>query len=227
MLGKRLINTTFGGGGTTCVLDILGDGSCIATYQLDGNANDLSGNYSGTPTDVSYGVGEFDLAGVFNGISSVINVDSFVSTSVFAISFWLKAPVPVNWNSLIQSPNTDINSNQINTLFGHIGYFPDGGYGAGYVYVDSSIINVQDNNWHHIVLTCGGTYATTQIYIDGISRTLTGNGSLMQLRGTLNIGQRTNGTDTLNGQLDQVRIFNKALSLAEVGILFNDETPCN
>ena len=39
--------------GTVDTLDILGDGSCIATYQLDGNANDLSGNYSGTPTDVS------------------------------------------------------------------------------------------------------------------------------------------------------------------------------
>jgi hypothetical protein len=48
----------------------------------------------------------------------------------------------------------------------------------------------------------------------------------MQLRGTLNIGQRTNGTDTLNGQLDQVRIFNKALSAGEVTTLYN-ETPCN
>jgi len=38
--------------GTVDTLDILGDGSCIATYQLDGNANDLSGNYSGQATDV-------------------------------------------------------------------------------------------------------------------------------------------------------------------------------
>ena len=60
--------------GTVDTLQVLGDTSCIATYQLDGNANDLSGNYSGTPTDVSYGVGEFDLAGVFNGSSSYIDL---------------------------------------------------------------------------------------------------------------------------------------------------------
>ena len=65
--------------GTVDTLQVLGDTSCIATYQLDGNANDLSGNYSGTPTDVSYGVGEFDLAGVFNGSSSGVQINSLVS----------------------------------------------------------------------------------------------------------------------------------------------------
>jgi hypothetical protein len=57
--------------GTTNTLDILGDGSCIATYTLDGTPADLSGNYNGVQTDVTYPQGYFDLAGSFNGSSSV------------------------------------------------------------------------------------------------------------------------------------------------------------
>ena len=32
-------------------LDILGDGSCIAQWKLDGNGNDVSGNYNSTATN--------------------------------------------------------------------------------------------------------------------------------------------------------------------------------
>ena len=77
--------------GTVDTLDILGDGSCIATYQLDGNANDLSGNYSGQATNVSYGVGEFDLAGVFNWSTSKIELPlTTLGSSSFSISMWIK-----------------------------------------------------------------------------------------------------------------------------------------
>lgn len=57
-------------------VDPFGDSSGVILYKLDGNANDVSGNYNGTPTDVSYGVGEFDLAGVFNGSSGRVQIPS-------------------------------------------------------------------------------------------------------------------------------------------------------
>ena len=67
---------------TTNTLQILGDTSCIATYTFDGSSADLSGNYSGTdtniiykydgtPTAVDFGVGGKSLYGArFNGSSS-------------------------------------------------------------------------------------------------------------------------------------------------------------
>jgi len=46
---------------TTNTLDIFGDDSCIACYNFDGDATDLSGNYDGTTHgDISYVDGFFD-----------------------------------------------------------------------------------------------------------------------------------------------------------------------
>jgi len=55
---------------TVNVCDIFGDGSCIATYTFDGNANDLCGNYNGTwhGTEV-YETGKFGKAAKFDGNS--------------------------------------------------------------------------------------------------------------------------------------------------------------
>ena len=45
---------------TTYIHDIFGDDSCITTYTLDGNANDLSGNYDGTWSSTEqYTTGKF------------------------------------------------------------------------------------------------------------------------------------------------------------------------
>ena len=77
MFGNRLINTNAGGGGCTDTVDLYNpfpDGGGVALYQLNGNATDVSGNYDGTATSVTYGAGEFGQAGVFNGTSSWIDI---------------------------------------------------------------------------------------------------------------------------------------------------------
>ena len=54
-----MIRNLFGGDTAKCrtidKLDIFGDGSGVALYRLDGNANDTSGNYHGTETAITYG----------------------------------------------------------------------------------------------------------------------------------------------------------------------------
>ena len=93
MLGNKLINTNAGGGCTDTVdlYNPFPDGGGIALYQLNGDATDVSGNYDGTATNVTYGAGEFGQAGVFNGSSSIIDLpnNSFNFTTV-SVSFWLK-----------------------------------------------------------------------------------------------------------------------------------------
>ncbi len=80
-------------GGVSCTTDtlqILGDTSCVATYRLNGDATDLSGNYNGTATSVTYVAGQFGDAGSFNGSSSYINLGdptSTITTANYSISF--------------------------------------------------------------------------------------------------------------------------------------------
>ena len=93
MLGNKLINTNAGGGCTDTVdlYNPFPDGGGVALYQLNGDATDVSGNYDGTASNVTYGTGVFGQAGVFNGSSSIIDLpnNSFNFTTV-SVSFWLK-----------------------------------------------------------------------------------------------------------------------------------------
>ena len=66
MLSKRLIKSNDTGGGV-CLsdeTDIFGDGSGVALYQLNWDGSDMSGNYDGVATDVSFVNGKID-SGIF------------------------------------------------------------------------------------------------------------------------------------------------------------------
>ncbi len=90
MLGKRIINT--GAAGAACTTDTVQilDGvpfDSIATYEFESNANDLTGNYNGTATNVTYATGKFGNAAVFNGSSSQIQLPLFNRSGNVAYSF--------------------------------------------------------------------------------------------------------------------------------------------
>jgi hypothetical protein len=200
-------------GGQADTSDILGDNSCIATYQLNGNANDLSGNYSGTPTDVSYGVGEFDLAGVFNGSSSRIlsNVGMGVDHSV---SMWIKFnSIPsaqkefLDWFDSSTGRGVRLNtynSNQIRFSSGSEFYYN----------------GVTTGVWYHLVYSGDGKcFVNNSLVATLTDLTSTNNNGLY-------IGSNIDITRFSDCQIDQVRLFNKALNQAEVTTLYN-ETSCD
>ena len=210
--------------GTVDTLDILGDGSCIATYQLDGNANDLSGNYSGTPTDVSYGVGEFDLAGVFNGSSSKVDISSLsIPLNNFSYSLWFKANDTSSYQILILHENGGRSYGvQLNNDANIGSYMLNSSAGTEYLLSNSITI---DTNWHNVVITKSSTQGH-KIYYDGnnIATDAAFTGNL--LSGNFSNFLGSSGTSGyFNGSIDQVRIFNKALSAGEVTTLYN-ETAC-
>ena len=70
---RRLIST----GAAVCTTDPtdkFGDGNGVALYNLDYDASDASGNYDGTPSNVTFGVGgQIKYGARFNGSSSQIN----------------------------------------------------------------------------------------------------------------------------------------------------------
>lgn len=221
--------------GTVDTLDILGDGSCIATYPLDGNANDLSGNYSGTPTDVTYGVGEFDLAGVFNGSSSYVLANGlqslYNSNQTSSISFWFKTTTAEAqedymfidfsgyFNYAIAIKNSKV---FVNTRV-------DGNGALDVIF--NSTANYNDGNWHHIVVSKNNSTLQRTIYIDNqLLSTQTILATAWSATPQVSFGCLFVPPSTVlypfNGSIDQVRIFNKALSASEVTTLYN-ETACS
>ena len=219
--------------GTVDTLDILGDGSCIATYQLDGNANDLSGNYSGTPTDVSYGVGEFDLAGVFNGSTSGINLGNGLVSSLTALStsIWFNTnDISLNAQILLDLGFSST-GNGLQIYIGSVGniiYRVSSGGSNVFQEVINGVIS--NNTWYNITATFENTTSGAyKLYLNN-SLIASGNssqtGSISFASTGLYLGHYNQTFSRFDGEIDQVRIFNKALNSTEVTTLYN-ETACD
>jgi hypothetical protein len=220
-------------GGQANTLDILGDNSCIATYQLNGNANDLSGNYSGTPTNVSYGVGEFDLAGVFNGSSSYITIGDYnVFSPVvndLSVSLWFNTSVASGTKWLAtKGAASNYEWAIYATSNGVVGctMWQNGGSNCAFVFSPDNSYSI--DTWHNVVVSMD-YLGSLSIYLDGqlMGSTTTFVGSMINGSAPVLIGKRADqSVDMMNGLIDQLRIFNKALNSTEVTTLYN-ETACD
>ena len=226
-MNNRLIKSNDAGGGGACTNTVdnynpFPDGGGVALYQLNGDATDVSGNYDGTATNVTYGTGVFGQAGIFNGSSSKITTSlTQTNTSAWSWSLWININAKpssglisqiisnINGSSpfagvvlVIDSPNLGIVSNGSNIW-------------------TTNTINPSLSTWYHIAITYNGSGIITP-YINGqsygaISHTPS-NGN------TLTIGEGDiSSYSSFNGSIDQVRIFNRALRPYEVEALYTEE----
>lgn len=88
--------------------------------------------------------------------------------------------------------------------------------------ITSNAVVINDNTWHHVVVTWNGT--KFQLYVDGVldttqSPTGTANGSSNPLR----IGSLVD-TQYFAGNIADVRVFNRGLSGTEANRLYNGDT---
>lgn len=96
-------------------------------------------------------------------------------------------------------------------------------YGEGW---EQGTAVVDDGNWHQLVITCNGT--TKAQYVDGVLDSFTKNewgadaiGSQFWIGGN---GSANDGSVNLNGLIDEVYVFNLALSLPDIQALYNSNT---
>ncbi len=92
------------------------------------------------------------------------------------------------------------------------------------VFINSNT-NVLHNQWHHIVVTYNG--AQLRIYQDGqLTGQLNHNGTITNNGANLQFGRQSNGLGnaTYRGDVDEIKLYNRALSLNEVRTLFNNES---
>lgn len=236
-LGKRLFDSSIGC--TTNTLNIFGDGSCIAAYTFDGNVNDLGGNYNGTANSITYTTGQYGQAASFNGSSSYVslsNASTMLGTpSGQTISFWANHnTVPSSGYSgmTLLAANNGVSPNWQITLYNAklaCDYFQSGSI---YRQRASQTTTISANTWYHFVVTFDSSDANiTQLYVNGQLETTTNTTSGGTYSGGINnpsfpitIGYRPAYGNTwyMDGEIDQVRIFNKELSQTEITTLYNE-----
>jgi len=206
---------TFITSSTLYTVDIFKDNSGLLLYQFDGNSQDAGGQYVGATTNITYENGKFGKCAVFNGSNSKIENLSFDINAYDAItfSFWMSTTTTSDSKMLGFSGSNDM---AIETTDGTTCkvYFR-----SNLNSTDVSDFFINDGTWHHyaFVIDSNGT----NHYKDGSSITTTG-----QVKSSVDkpfdIGE-VGGGNYFNGKIDQVRIFNRALTDDEVGQLYNEK----
>ena len=194
---------------TKSTTDIFDDGSGVALYELEGNANDT-------------GKGAIDegQSAVFDGSSSSINTPPSMPTGSAqrSVSAWVKTTVSnANMTILMYGSGANNNFFIFRILNGQLGlafYANDH---------DFTATGLTDGNWHHVVGTYDGSLA--KLYLDGNLIGTGSAGAVSTNASNVGIGAYNNGIDALfNGSIDQVRMYNTALSASDVTNLYNESS---
>ena len=190
--------------------DFFGNGSGVALYQLDENAND-----TGVPIDSGQ-------SAVFNGSNSVIDFSQPLLINTFSVSFWINSTSTAS-QRILGNPYGgagDYGWNiRIEATTGHL-EVEWSANGTNPIILDTAT-SVIDGNWHHIVATWDE--GSQKIYIDNVPEASSTNASdQYATTDTFKIGANWNNTAHYNGKLDQVRIYNTALGSGDVTNLYNE-----
>jgi hypothetical protein len=205
------------------------EGSGTIAYDFSGNKNNGT-LYNGTiscanPPTVGAGCpawvdGKYGKALSFDGVDDYVNVgnaSSLTPTNAITISAWI---YPINTTVVVgrivdkwysaeaKSSYTLYLENQKVKMAIHTGTSDK--YIAG-------TTTIQKDIWYHVVGTYNGSYVN--LYVNGAldATPVSASGSIQTNTGDLNIGRYAYvGTDYFNGTIDEVRIYNKALSEEEI-----------
>ncbi|MCX6724165.1 MAG: LamG domain-containing protein [Candidatus Staskawiczbacteria bacterium] len=176
--------------------------------------------------------GQAGKATTFNGTSQYITTASSPVTSTnsaFSVSTWVNATTFLSISGANRRIlSDDINANTafqltLNTAtLGYQNVFTFVVYKNGTEYTKFTTPVWNTNTWYHVVAVWDGNAHV--IYVNGVSQALTSDSGLS--KGTadskLHIGSRNGSPNTgfFSGSLADVRIYNRALSAAEVLLLY-------
>lgn len=204
----------------------------ITCYPFSGNANDESGNGNhGTNNGATFTTDRFNAANkaaMFNGSSSYITISNSASlqspTTEFTASLWVYITAwyidAGNWASAF------CKSNSASATQYRISMMPNGAsfiFNGKMVNVPISSGTIQLNQWYHIAIAANNNIVT--FYINGILQSSTTFSGTFSNDNTmpLEIGRdyAGNSVDYFNGKIDDLRLYNRALSASEVLQLYN------
>jgi hypothetical protein len=209
----------------------------VGYWPFCGNANDASGNgNNGTVNGATLSTDRFGSANSaysFDGLDDLISCSPGlpIGSSPRTLVSWFKTNTgsiqtsqfpdlqqiagwgnpyggPVIFNQWVKAPSGQ-------------GYF-ESGSGGNQVY---SINAVNDNQWHQFVTTYGGPDSKVKIYIDGVAQDSSSNITLTTASSYLGIGNCPFANTPFQGLIDDVSVWDRALSLAEIQALYSQVQP--
>ena len=202
----------------------------VGWWPFNGNANDESGNgNNGTVNGATLTADRFgivDKAYYFSSIGCATFIDAQINTASIngglTISFWVNrtnngciGPRIMKFYAPADGPGT------------HVFDWPNNSNNPSMAFVTSTSTspfyqynNIPNNSWAHIIYTNNGS--TAKLYQDGLLLSSNNSTGTVTLASNANFGRMSNPAyDAFNGQLDDIGIWNRALSQCEISDLYN------
>ena len=206
----------------------------VAYYNFNDNIEDQTANSNdGTAFGGVFGS---DGAYVFDGIDDYIKINNNASlnpTEAITISLWFK-PVEYTgsgYEALVLKPYTSHTGPVYQYIVGMAGSYTPSNQNCFAFNINVNGVNKGVNsganawtaeNWYHVVGTYDGQ--TLKLFVNGIlKKSLVAEGSMTSYDTDLYLAKQQNIGTTTPGTMDNVRIYNRALSEEEILLIYNQE----
>jgi hypothetical protein len=186
------------------------DTTLVGCWEFEGNVNDASGqNNNGTATSVSYATGKVGMAAVLTASSHIAvpdNASLFTQTGQVTVEGW-------------------INPSSLPTGTARMGIVDDDSRWGLFIYAGeirwttnttNATVTLPTSQWSHVASTWDGT--TAIIYVNGsVAGMMSGGGGVGAGNGNgVALGGNSPSADTLDGMIDQFRIFNMPRTAGQI-----------
>ena len=204
-------------------------------WTIEDHAGSNDGTSSGmtqanlVQSDLSFTSGYSPFALDFDGVNNYIDFNSIDLGTTNTISFWHKRGNTTSNQNIIGS----LDGTQNNIIYFTLGYIyvrPDGStqfitaYLANTPYPFAPYKNTTD--WANYIITRSGD--NIKLYLNGVEFALSGSGSGMAATTVNRIGTKGNSvSNTIDGSLSNVSVWNTALTQAQVTEIYNQGVPSN
>ena len=188
----------------------------------DGSTNSNSGNLVNGP---QWTTGRFGTAINFDGTSKSVDIsddESLDITGEITLEAWINSLSTGGYHAIVHKRADEVANYHMGLWQGNNVYFRFYNNGTEYHHETTSS-PITTGNWHHVAVTFNEANNTVKIYVDGeqeyIDSSETGTMQTNDL--PVQIGYISDSLYAFNGSIDEVKIWNRALSQNEILASYN------
>lgn len=206
--------------------DVVVGRGLVGWWKFNGNANDSSDyNNDGSTTNVSLTTGQDGSANSaysFNGTTSYINVNNsttFNSAEV-TMSAWIRPDVLTGVRTIMAK---ELSYKYRLSGTGSVGYLTSVNGSSWGINGTAAAPTITASTWAHVVFTMSVSTGRIVVYVNGnvVGTNLTLAGPMAGYSANnLRIGSHTTGAEGFDGNIDDARFYNRALTESDIQALY-------
>ncbi|MDJ0748631.1 MAG: hypothetical protein QNJ11_04055 [Woeseiaceae bacterium] len=200
----------------------------VNSWPGDGNANDVVGANDGTLSGgAGFAPGLVNESFVFDGVDDYMDVGQPIPESAGTVDFWVRRNGPITAGSDVFVGSVGPNLQRTPSLFVRSGGTLLWEFNGVTVQNAGAPLNI--GQWHHVAMTWEPAGANTQVlvYLDGVLVDGILSTNATDFQGDVFVGAYNQNTvakfpeQYANASIDEVDVFDRALTQAEIQAIFN------